>query len=484
MEDRHPPTISLQSPMHSPTEPRNSAAAAASRSLLRRFVKTASALATTALLSTAAFASQPVVSYIGGSLAWTTYGATFDNGVYNATTMGNYLSTWHSYHLNYMRVWACEGLDGLTFDGSGNCTGIKSSNLANIVNFAQQANALGITVEYVFINYQDVNSSRIVTHGSSLINNALVPLGKALQPYQTRIDIINEGNLDVVGGISWSQMRSFLSSAVTALRNAGVDRWLTMSDQNYVDYQAANFPNRLQGLGFDYYEYHSYNDDGSLAVNASQVDAPLFLGEYGPDPGWLNFTYAQNQTFLNATEANALSKGYSGASFWAYITTDNYELIGKTILSTDIANWAASQSCYEAEDLDVHASSGQSFTLNSDLGYSNGHGMIFNATGVGNNVTLIVPNIAAGSYDVRIGVKKYTSRGIVQLAIGSPTFTPTNFGSPQDLYSGSATFTEIDLGTWSPGSTSDKYFQFTVTGKNAASTGYSMALDYIRVIPQ
>jgi hypothetical protein len=268
------------------------------------------------------------------------------------------------------------------------------------------------------------------------------------------------------------------------LRNAGVDRWLTMSDQNYVDYQSANFPSRLQSLGFDYYEYHSYNDDGSIAVNASQVDQPLFLGEYGPSPGWLNFTYAQNQTFLDATETNVLNKGYSGASFWAYITTDNYELIGKTILSTDIANWAASQSCYEVENLAVHASSGQSLTLNTDLGYSNGHAEIYNATGVGNYITFIVPNIATGSYDVRIGVKKYTSRGIVQLAIGSPTFTPTNFGSAQDLYSSSANFTEIDLGTWTPGSTSDKYFQFTVTGKNASSSGYSMALDYIRVIPQ
>ncbi len=131
----------------------------------------------------------------------------------------------------------------------------------------------------------------------------------------------------------------------------------------------------------------------------------------------------------------------------------------------------------------VHASSGQSLTLNADLGYSNGHGMIYNATGVGNYVTFIIPNIAAGTYDIRIGVKKLSSRGIVQLAIGTPTITPVNLGAPQDFYASSATFTEIDLGTWNPATTSDKYFQFTVTGKNASSTGYSMALDYIRSDP-
>ncbi len=444
------------------------------------------AITAAVLLSLTARASQPVVSYVGGNLAWTNYGSTFASWDYNATTMGNYLATWQSCHLNYMRVWACEYLDGLSFDSSGNCTGINSTNVANMVNFVQQANALGITVEFVFLNYQDVqsNTSLVLGHSSSLINNALVPIGKALQPYSARIDIVNEGNLTIGGGVSWTQMRTFLANAVTALRNAGVNRWLTMSDQNYVDYQSAHFPNTIQGLGFDYYEYHSYNDNGSIAVSASQVDQPLFLGEYGPDPGWLNFTYGQNQAFLQATEVNTVNQGYCGASFWAYITTDNYELTGKTILSTDIAAWAASQSCYEAENLGVHATSGQALTVNVDLGYSNGHGMILSATGVGNYVSFTVPKIAVGTYDIRIGVKKYNSRGIVQLAIGSPTFTPTNLGAPQDLYSTTAGFSEIDLGTWTPGTTSDKYFQFTVTGKNASSSGYSMAIDYIRVIPQ
>jgi len=43
---------------------------------------------------------------------------------------------------------------------------------------------------------------------------------------------------------------------------------------------------------------------------------------------------------------------------------------------------------------------------------------------------------------------------------------------------------EIDLGNWVPATTSDKAFRFTVTGKNAASTSFSMCFDYIKLTRQ
>jgi hypothetical protein len=62
--------------------------------------------------------------------------------------------------------------------------------------------------------------------------------------------------------------------------------------------------------------------------------------------------------------------------------------------------------------------------------------------------------------------------------------TPANIGSPVDLYSGSTSFTEIPIGTWTIGTQGDKWVKFLVTGKNASSGGYNITVDYIKLTPQ
>ncbi len=142
---------------------------------------------------------------------------------------------------------------------------------------------------------------------------------------------------------------------------------------------------------------------------------------------------------------------------------------------------------YEAETLSVAAqTAGVTYRLSSDGRFSNDTGAYFDATAVGQYVTLDLPNIAAGSYDVRIGLKNWNNKGQWQLAISrmDQQGSPTNLGSPVDQYEAGEDFTEVDLGLWSPATSSDKAFRFMVTGKNASSTGYGIALDYINLIPQ
>ena len=99
-------------------------------------------------------------------------------------------------------------------------------------------------------------------------------------------------------------------------------------------------------------------------------------------------------------------------------------------------------------------------------------------------MNFLVPAISAGTYDVRVGVKTTTTRGIVQLAIGQAGNSPANVSTPRDLYSAADQYLELDLGNWTPSTTSDKWFWFTITGKNASSTGYTAAVDYILLLPQ
>ena len=103
--------------------------------------------------------------------------------------------------------------------------------------------------------------------------------------------------------------------------------------------------------------------------------------------------------------------------------------------------------------------------------------MVFQSTAVGNAVTYQVTVPAAITYDIKIGVKKYSNKGIFQFASNS-----INHGSPQDLYAATATFTEVDIGNVTFSSSGTKSFTFTVTGKNAASSGYTIGIDYIELI--
>ncbi len=142
---------------------------------------------------------------------------------------------------------------------------------------------------------------------------------------------------------------------------------------------------------------------------------------------------------------------------------------------------------FEAENLAVAAqTSGVTYRIVADARFSAGNGSFFDATTAGQYVTFTVPNILAGVYNVKIGMKDWNNKGTFQLAISryDQQSTPTNVGSPVDEYTANETYTEVNLGSWAPGSTSDKAFRFTVTGKNASSTGYGIAIDYITLTPQ
>ncbi len=140
---------------------------------------------------------------------------------------------------------------------------------------------------------------------------------------------------------------------------------------------------------------------------------------------------------------------------------------------------------FEVESLSIPGSSPAGATrVLSDSNMAGGAGVILDATAVGDYISFLVPAVGAKKYDIRVGVKKFNSRGICQLAIGQAgNPSPVNVGTPKDLYSSSGQYTEIDFGTWTPATTGDKWFWFTITGKNASSSGYSECFDYIVLRP-
>jgi hypothetical protein len=149
---------------------------------------------------------------------------------------------------------------------------------------------------------------------------------------------------------------------------------------------------------------------------------------------------------------------------------------------TLIVNAVATTLVFEAESLTVVTNT-QTTTILSDANTSGGKFIQLNGVGAGDFVKFLVPNVTAATYDLRIGIKKNTNRAIVQTFNGKVGGSYSAFGPAFDEYSGSVSYTEVDLGAWTV-SSSDKYVGFHVTGKNASSSGYVIAIDYIKLVPQ
>ena len=164
-----------------------------------------------------------------------------------------------------------------------------------------------------------------------------------------------------------------------------------------------------------------------------------------------------------------------------------------TLGSTANTSWASTPSqcppsydfTRETESLEVQSANGATHRVITDSNFSAGAGTILDAVAVGNSVVYVAPYVTAGTYDITVRVKTLNTRGTWQLAIGQAgNNSPVNVGTPQDEYASAAGYRTFDLGTWSPATTGTKWFWFTVTGKNASSSGYSIAFDYIKLTPQ
>ncbi len=215
---------------------------------------------------------------------------------------------------------------------------------------------------------------------------------------------------------------------------------------------------------------------------------PVIIGEFGAEN-----VHADRYSRLQYYGAVAQAAIGSGFAFTVWDDGGWFKILNRDNSHTwdaDLLAQVMSPSTllhFETENLTVAThTTGITERVGTDVRFSGSAGTFLDSTATNQSVTFIVPNVAQATYDVRVGMKNLNTRGIWQLAISraDQQNSPTNQGSPVDEYAAVETFTEVDLGNWTPGSSSDKAFRFTVTGKNAASTGYTLAFDYIRLIPQ
>ena len=264
-----------------------------------------------------------------------------------------------------------------------------------------------------------------------------------------------------------------------------------LAEVHYYDPGSFVFNDSASGTVF----WGSASDKATVASNfatmvtwSKQSHIPVIVGEFGAEN-----PHADRSSLLQYYATVAQDAIGSGLAFtvwddggWFKILNRNGSHTWDTGLLASVMT-PSSLLHFETESLSVAAqTSGITERVGTDVRFSGSAGTFLDSTAANQFVTYTVPNIAAGTYDVRVGMKKLNTRGMWQLAISrmDSQNSPTNLGSPVDEYASVETFAEVDMGNWSPGSTSDKAFKFTVTGKNASSTGYSLSFDYIRLIPQ
>jgi hypothetical protein len=162
--------------------------------------------------------------------------------------------------------------------------------------------------------------------------------------------------------------------------------------------------------------------------------------------------------------------GTGGSTATQEIITWNYA-VGTPTTKTPIQ--------FETENLlSSSVSSGPTYRAFAWAGFTNGNGTTLDSTKVGDNVAITLNIPTAGTYDVKYAVKMYNTRGIDQLAVNG-----TNLGPTEDEYSATEVWKEFDMGNV-PLAAGNQVFRFTVTGKNAASSGYTLSWDYIKLTPQ
>lgn len=135
---------------------------------------------------------------------------------------------------------------------------------------------------------------------------------------------------------------------------------------------------------------------------------------------------------------------------------------------------------YETESLTVNSiSPGISHTVTADSNMSGGYGDKLNAYATNDYIEYSVPVNEIGTYNIKVSANISTDAGKFQLVIDG-----TNQGTEQDTYSSIYGYAQYDLGNVTFTTTGNKLFRFTMTGKNASSSGYKLFTDYIKLIKQ
>ncbi len=301
------------------------------------------------------------------------------------------------------------------------------------------------------VNAQGTTSTSILYQNFSALLTAI--------PSVDAFDFDDENCYDATTMVKFAVMLSDLGAHVVPDPYTNASFWT-----NVVSQINSQRPGCVDSIHLQCYSGGAGNNPGTFANFGS---VPVYPGLWDQ-----NLTPSQVQTKLTGWKNQY---GTSGGWMWIY---DDFVGNGKAAQYANAIH-AAFITTYEAENLTLAAKSADTHRIVGNSSFSNGYSTILDATAAGDFVTYTVNVPQARTYDVRVGAKLSNNRGIFQYSSNG-----VNHGNPVDLYSATASYTEVDVGNTTFSSSGNKSFQFLVTGKNAASAGYTLSFDYIKLVPQ
>lgn len=226
-----------------------------------------------------------------------------------------------------VRFWVMERSEGWEVDSNGFITGLNDEflrNLDDVVKKAKENNLklyLCLTTGCLEIDFPShIKDPR---QQKAYIDNCVRPLTKRFKGNSTifAFDIINEIESefgDNVGPdkIDIAQARVFLRNNVKAIKEEDPKRLVSSGS-------AIDMVQKFQGLGFDFYDVHSYRDDGWLPpARDFKADRPIIIGECGQ--GTRKDDEDLQRKAVTAFMNNAVNNGYAGCFPWSYGPNERY----------------------------------------------------------------------------------------------------------------------------------------------------------------
>src|SRR5579885_2161452 len=126
---------------------------------------------------------------------------------------------------------------------------------------------------------------------------------------------------------------------------------------------------------------------------------------------------------------------------------------------------------FEAENLS-YTGSGATTSVQTDTNSSGGKWVELAGNSTGDHIDFTVPNVPAGTYQLKMEWKGNNSRGILQLSVDG-----TNLGPTLDQYASGQSYPTTTFGHVTFSAAGNHTVRLAVTGKNSKSSGEILSAD-------
>ncbi|HZP59926.1 MAG TPA: chitobiase/beta-hexosaminidase C-terminal domain-containing protein [Opitutaceae bacterium] len=240
----------------------------------------------------------------------------------------------------------------------------------------------------------------------------------------------------------------------------------------------------LKAMGFEAGFNDSAVASGTYTISQTQAAAPIFSPAAG------SYATAQSVTITSATSGASIRYTTDGSTpsetagtlYSGPVSISTNVTLKAIAFEAGFADSTVTSGAYtigappptlnfEAESLS-YTGSGATTSVQTDANSSGGKWVELAGNSVGDHIDFTVPNIPAGTYQLKMEWKGNNNRGRLQLSVDG-----TNLGSVLDQYSSGQTYPTTTFGNVTFGTTGSHDVRLTVTGKNSASSSYILSAD-------